>query len=69
MDNDCATWINYPNQYWPAHYLVDANGTVRHIKFGEGNDEITERLIRQLLSQADTNVSLPPVVDAPFIYG
>ncbi len=69
MDNDCATWINYRNQYWPAHYLVDANGTVRHIKFGEGNDEITERLIRQLLSQADTNVSLPPVVDAPFIYG
>jgi hypothetical protein len=42
-------------------HLVDANGTVRHIEFGEGNDEITERLIRQLLSQADTNVSLPPV--------
>ena len=65
MDNDYATWTNYRNQYWPAHYLIDANGTVRHIKFGEGDYNITENLIRQLLSQADKNVSLPPAVDAP----
>ena len=65
MDNDYATWTNYRNQYWPAQYLIDANGTVRHIKFGEGDYDITEHLIRQLLSQTDKNVSLPPAVDAP----
>jgi len=65
MDNDYATWTNYRNQYWPAHYLIDANGTVRHIKFGEGDYDVTEHLIRQLLSQTDKNVSLPPAVDAP----
>src|SRR5271163_157285 len=65
MDNDYATWTNYRNQYWPAHYLIDANGTVRHIKFGEGDYDVTEHLIRQLLSQAASNVGLPPAVDAP----
>jgi cytochrome c biogenesis protein CcdA/thiol-disulfide isomerase/thioredoxin len=65
LDNDYSTWTNYRNQYWPAHYLVDANGTIRHIKFGEGDYDITEHLIRQLLSQADNHVSLPPPVDAP----
>jgi cytochrome c biogenesis protein CcdA/thiol-disulfide isomerase/thioredoxin len=65
LDNDYATWTNYRNQYWPAHYLIDASGTVRHIKFGEGDYDVTEHLIRQLLSQMDKNVSLPPAVDAP----
>jgi hypothetical protein len=65
MDNDYATWTNYRNQYWPAEYLIDANGTVRHIKFGEGDYDVTEHLIRQLLSQIDTNASLPPGVDTP----
>ncbi|BBX64281.1 hypothetical protein MSAS_34550 [Mycobacterium saskatchewanense] len=65
LDNDYATWTNYRNQYWPAHYLIDANGTVRHIKFGEGDYDVTEHLIRQLLSQTDENVGLPPAVDAP----
>jgi cytochrome c biogenesis protein CcdA/thiol-disulfide isomerase/thioredoxin len=65
LDNDYATWTNYRNQYWPAHYLIDANGIVRHIKFGEGDYGVTEHLIRQLLSQAQINASLPPSVDAP----
>lgn len=65
MDNDYATWTNYRNHYWPAHYLIDANGAVRNIKFGEGNYDITESLIRQLLSQADRKTSLPAPVDLP----
>ena len=65
LDNDYATWNNYRNQYWPAHYLIDADGTVRHIKFGEGDYDATESLIRQLLSQAGKGVSLPSAVDAP----
>src|ERR1700742_1797643 len=47
LDNDYATWNNYRNQYWPAHYLIDADGKIRHIKFGEGDYDVTENLIRQ----------------------
>jgi cytochrome c biogenesis protein CcdA/thiol-disulfide isomerase/thioredoxin len=60
IDNNLATWTNYRNRYWPAHYLIDANGTVRHIQFGEGGYSNTEKLIRQLLQQANPNVQLPP---------
>jgi cytochrome c biogenesis protein CcdA/thiol-disulfide isomerase/thioredoxin len=49
LDNDYATWNAYGNQYWPAEYLVDRNGHVRHAHFGEGQYGETERLIRQLL--------------------
>lgn len=65
MDNDYATWTNYRNQYWPAHYLIDTSGTVRHIKFGEGEYDVTENLIRQLISQADKQTVLPRPVDIP----
>jgi cytochrome c biogenesis protein CcdA/thiol-disulfide isomerase/thioredoxin len=60
MDNDLSTWTNYQNRYWPAEYLIDANGTIRHIKFGEGDYDVTEGLIRQLLSDAKKGVDLPP---------
>lgn len=63
LDNSLATWTNYRNRYWPAHYLIDAAGTVRHISFGEGNYAATEQLIRELLADADPDVSLPPVTD------
>ena len=39
MDNGFATWNNYRNRYWPAEYLIDQQGTVRHIEFGEGDYE------------------------------
>lgn len=58
MDNAFSTWTNYRNRYWPAHYLIDKQGTVRHIKFGEGGYADTERLIRQLLSDGD-DLKLP----------
>jgi cytochrome c biogenesis protein CcdA/thiol-disulfide isomerase/thioredoxin len=64
LDNGYSTWTNYRNRYWPAEYLVDARGTVRHIKFGEGDYDTTERLIRQLLANANPGVQLPPPVDA-----
>lgn len=59
LDNSYSTWTNYRNRYWPAKYLIDANGTVRHIKFGEGDYAATERLIRQLLADAHPGVALP----------
>ncbi|WP_344870769.1 cytochrome c biogenesis protein DipZ [Allokutzneria multivorans] len=60
LDNSLATWTNYRNRYWPAHYLIDAQGTVRHIKFGEGDYATTEKLIRQLLTDAGPGRALPP---------
>lgn len=64
LDNGYSTWTNYRNRYWPAKYLIDASGTVRHIKFGEGDYDVTERLIRQLISEANPSAQLPPPVDA-----
>jgi len=52
IDNDYDTWNAYSNQYWPAEYLIDANGNIRHIVFGEGDYSSTENLIRQLLTAA-----------------
>jgi cytochrome c biogenesis protein CcdA/thiol-disulfide isomerase/thioredoxin len=52
QDNDYVTWNAYSNQYWPAHYLIDANGQVRYVHFGEGEYAKTERAIRSLLSEA-----------------
>ncbi|WP_300269176.1 cytochrome c biogenesis protein DipZ [Microbacterium sp.] len=63
LDNNLSTWTNYRNRYWPAHYLIDAEGTVRHISFGEGNYEATEKLIRQLLADADPEIVLPAASD------
>ena len=59
LDNSLSTWTNYRNRYWPAHYLIDAEGTVRHIAFGEGNYAATEKLIRELLADADPSAALP----------
>jgi cytochrome c biogenesis protein CcdA/thiol-disulfide isomerase/thioredoxin len=64
QDNDLATWTAYRNSYWPAKYLIDPTGTVRAIKFGEGDYEQTEGLIRQLLQQLHPGEKLPaPVTD------
>jgi len=65
VDNDYATWNNYQNSYWPAEYLIDATGTVRHIDDGEGQYAQTETFIRQLLSAANPAVVLPPRTDVP----
>ncbi|OBK82157.1 cytochrome c biogenesis protein DipZ [Mycobacterium sp. 1165178.9] len=59
LDNDYATWNNFQNLYWPAEYLIDTNGQVRHSKFGEGDYDDTERLIRKLLLDAHPGVALP----------
>lgn len=50
QDNDYATWKAYNNQYWPAHYLVDAKGQIQYRHFGEGRYEETEAAIRALLT-------------------
>lgn len=63
QDNAYSTWTAYRNRYWPAHYLIDADGVVRHVAQGEGGYETTERLIRELLQDADPDVRLPEPTD------
>ncbi|PMW95328.1 cytochrome C biogenesis protein [Pseudomonas sp. FW215-R2] len=52
IDNNYAIWRNFDNQYWPAHYLIDAKGQVRYTHFGEGRYEAQEQMIQQLLKEA-----------------
>ncbi|MDG3013785.1 cytochrome c biogenesis protein DipZ [Speluncibacter jeojiensis] len=59
LDTNYSTWTTYRNSYWPAEYLIDATGTVRHIEFGEGGYAGTEKLIRQLLTDAHPGAALP----------
>jgi cytochrome c biogenesis protein CcdA/thiol-disulfide isomerase/thioredoxin len=49
QDNDYGTWNAYGNEYWPADYLIDATGEVRHTQFGEGDYEKEEAAVRTLL--------------------
>ena len=52
IDNNYAIWRNFDNQYWPAHYIIDAKGQVRYTHFGEGSYETQEKVIQQLLEEA-----------------
>ncbi|HST13865.1 MAG TPA: cytochrome c biogenesis protein DipZ, partial [Gaiellaceae bacterium] len=62
QDNRYKTWDNYANQYWPAEYLIDKQGHVRHTHFGEGEYDQTEALIRRLLN--DNGAHARHVADA-----
>jgi thiol-disulfide isomerase/thioredoxin len=53
IDNASATWDAYDNRYWPAWYLIDADGFVRYRHFGEGAYEETEGKIRELLLEKE----------------
>jgi thiol-disulfide isomerase/thioredoxin len=54
QDNRYATWKAWQNRYWPAHYLVDAQGRVQYRHYGEGDYDRTEAAIRALLAQRRT---------------
>ena len=72
VDSDLATWRSFDNHYWPAHYLADSKGELRQVKFGEGGEATTERLVRELLREADPDVELPDPVftdDEPAVNG
>lgn len=57
QDNEYKTWNAYNNQYWPAEYLIDANGIIRRTHFGEGEYDQTEQAIRVLLKENGKQVS------------
>jgi thiol-disulfide isomerase/thioredoxin len=52
VDNDYAIWSAFDNHYWPALYVVDAQGQVRHHHFGEGDYQQSEMILQQLLTEA-----------------
>jgi thiol-disulfide isomerase/thioredoxin len=52
LDNDYAVWRAFSNHYWPAVYIADAEGRIRHHQFGEGGYQECERIIQQLLGDA-----------------
>ncbi|HEX2995506.1 MAG TPA: redoxin domain-containing protein [Anaerolineales bacterium] len=51
QDNDGATWKAYKNRYWPALYLIDKQGHIRYVHFGEGRYQETEENIKALLEE------------------
>jgi thiol-disulfide isomerase/thioredoxin len=66
LDSDYAVWRAFSNRYWPAVYIADAEGRIRHHQFGEGGYDDCERGVQQLLREAgadgipDDLVSLTP---------
>ena len=49
IDNDYGVWQAFANHYWPALYFIDAEGRIRHHRFGEGDYERSEGMIQELL--------------------
>ncbi|CAN7437058.1 cytochrome c biogenesis protein DipZ [Rhizobium sp. LjRoot258] len=52
IDNNFKIWRAFANNYWPAHYFIDAKGQIRHAQFGEGDYEQSERVLQDLLAEA-----------------
>jgi cytochrome c biogenesis protein CcdA/thiol-disulfide isomerase/thioredoxin len=69
LDNNYAIWQGFNNQYWPAHYFIDAAGQIRSHHFGEGNYEESEQIIRQMLAQAGYTNLPPPGMDTSTAIG
>ena len=55
LDSDYGVWRAFSNNYWPAVYIADAEGRIRHHHFGEGAYEECERVIQMLLGEAGRN--------------
>jgi thiol-disulfide isomerase/thioredoxin len=58
IDNQYAIWNAFKNEYWPAHYLIDAQGRIRNQHFGEGAYQETELRIQSLLKEANKDLAL-----------
>lgn len=58
LDNDHSTWNAFGNRYWPAEYLTDSLGHIRHTHFGEGAYDETEKVIQQLLDERSQRLGL-----------
>ena len=61
IDDDYAVWRAFDNNYWPALYFADAQGRIRHHHYGEGEYDVSEKVIQQLLREAGHDVKGGPV--------
>ncbi len=61
VDNDWTIWRAFSNNYWPAHYFIDAQGRIRHHHYGEGEYDVSEAVIQQLLREAGHEVKGGPL--------
>jgi hypothetical protein len=59
LDPNYEVWRLYGNQGWPARYLFDRRGMLRHMHYGEGNYQETETVIQEVLREIDPDVALP----------
>jgi thiol-disulfide isomerase/thioredoxin len=55
IDSDYTIWEAFANHYWPALYVIDAQGRIRYHQFGEGEYKRSEVIIQQLLTEAGHN--------------
>jgi hypothetical protein len=58
IDNQYVIWNAFKNEYWPAHYLIDAQGRIRDQHFGEGAYQETELRIQSLLRETNRDLAL-----------
>ena len=63
LDNGYAIWRAYSNRYWPAKYLIDAQGRLRYYHFGEGLYQETEKQIQTLLKELEPTTQFPPPLE------
>ena len=63
LDSDHLTWNAFSNRYWPAEYITDDLGHIRHTHFGEGEYDQTEKVIQQLLDQRAKRLGLNITAD------
>lgn len=67
LDSDHATWSAFSNNYWPAEYITDDLGHIRHTHFGEGEYDQTEKVIQQLLDQRAKRLGLNITADQSLV--
>ncbi len=61
-DSNYAIWKAFKNEYWPAHYFIDAQGVIRYHHFGEGEYDKSEQVIQQLLKEKNANLKASGLV-------
>ncbi|MDE1770544.1 MAG: redoxin domain-containing protein [Thaumarchaeota archaeon] len=67
LDSDHMTWNAFSNRYWPAEYITDDLGHIRHTHFGEGEYDQTEQIIQQLLDQRAKRLGLNMTADQSLV--
>lgn len=60
IDSNYAIWRSFQNRAWPAFYLVDAQGLIRHQQFGEGDFDTAEKMIQALLKESGSEAARKP---------